>query len=61
MTNSNNTTLSFQSNASTNVPAYGSYVGQSTLLETTVKTAIRVSSGNGSTFVGTLSLYGISS
>jgi hypothetical protein len=61
MTNSNNTTLSFQSNGVTSVPAYGSYVGQSTLTNTTAKTAIRVSGGNSNTFSGTLSLYGISS
>lgn len=61
MTNSNNTTLSFQSNGVTSVPAYGSYVGQSTLTNTTAKTAIRISGGNSNTFSGTLSLYGISS
>lgn len=61
MTNSNNTTLSFQSNGVTSVPAYGSYVGESTLTDTTVKTAIRVSGGVGNTFSGTLSLYGLSS
>jgi hypothetical protein len=59
MTNSNNTTLSFQSNGVTSVPAYGSYVGQSTLTNTTAKTAIRVSGGNSNTFSGKLSLYGI--
>jgi hypothetical protein len=61
MTNSNNTTLSFQSNGVTSVPAYGSYVGQSTLTNTTAKTAIRATGGNSNTFSGTLSLYGISS
>lgn len=61
MTNSNNTAISFQSNGVTTVPAYGSYVGQSTLTDTTTKTAIRVSGGNSNTFSGTVSLYGISS
>ncbi len=61
MTNSNNTAVSFQSNGVTSTPAYGSYVGQSTLTNTTTKTAIRVSTGNGNTFSGTISLYGISS
>ena len=61
MTNSNNTTVSFQSNGVTSVPAYGSYVGESTLTNTTAKTAIRASGGNSNTFSGTLSLYGISS
>lgn len=61
MTDSDNTSISFQSNGVTSVPAYGSYVGQSTLTNTTVKTAIRASGGSGNTFTGTLSLYGISS
>jgi hypothetical protein len=61
MTNSQNTALSFQSNGATSVPAYGSYVGQSTLTDTTAKTAIRISGGSSNTFSGTLSLYGISS
>ena len=62
MTNSNNTALSFQSNGvSIYSGLFGSYVGQTTLLETTVKTAIRVSGGNSNTFSGALSLYGISS